>query len=164
MAMREHGMVFFKPRVQGRIVDVVDLLVRCHAMIQLNDISASSAKGVARVERFHELQGVHVRLDIGIGLLEFGPLTFPHFDDVVPFLEKICDFGVGLFVDILHGEVTETQMLFMVYGITLGTRARNTHEICTRYWSHNGNRPRCTWSRGSDTRQHSPRVADGDDG
>ena len=117
---------FVDPRVQRSVVDVVDLLVRCHAMIQFDGIGASSAKGVAEVERFHELQRVHVRLDVGIGLLEFGPLAFPHFDDVVPFLEKSSDFGLGLFVDILHDAVTETQMRFMAYGITVGTTVPET--------------------------------------
>ena len=57
----EHGMAsrvearFVDPRVQGSVVDVVDLLVRCHTMIQLDGIGASSAKGVVGVERCHEL-------------------------------------------------------------------------------------------------------------
>ena len=128
----EHGMAlgidarFVDPRVQGRVVDVVDLLVGGHAMIQLDGIGASSAKGVTRVERCHELQGVHVRLDIGLSLLELGPLAFPHFVHVVPFLAKGGDFGLGFFVDVLHGVVTETQTFFMAYRITLGTTVPET--------------------------------------
>ena len=95
-------------------------------MIQLDGIGASSAKGVTRVERCHELQGVHVRLDVGLSLLELGPLAFPHFVHVVPFLAKGGDFGLGLFVDVLHGTVVETQMFFMAYGITLGTTVPET--------------------------------------
>ena len=110
----EHGMAFgvdarfVDPRVQGRVVDVVDLLVRGHAMVQLDGIGTSSAKGITRVEQCHELQGVHVRLDVGVGLLELGPLTFPHFVHVVPFLAKGGHFGLGLFVDVLHGTVIES--------------------------------------------------------
>ena len=117
---------FFDRRVQGRVVNVVDLLVRGHAMIQLDGVGTSSAKGVTRVERFHELQGVHVPLDVRLGLLELEPLAFPHFKDAVPFSAKGGDFGLGLFVDVLHGTVTETQMLFMAYGITLGTTVPGT--------------------------------------
>ena len=61
-----------------------------------------------------------------MGLLELGPLAFPHFEDAVPFPTKGSDFGLGLFVDVLHCTVTETQMLFMAYGITLGTTAPET--------------------------------------
>ena len=72
------------PGVQGGVVDVVDLLTRCHVMVQLDGIGASSTEGVTGVERVHELQGIHVRLDVGRGLFEAGPLAFPHFNDVVP--------------------------------------------------------------------------------
>ena len=128
----EHGMTFgvdarfVDPRVQGRVVDVVDLLVGGHVMIQFDGVDAASAKGITRVERCHELQGVHVRLDVGVGLLELGPLAFPHFVHVVPFLAKGGHFGLGLFVDVLHGAVMETQMLFTAYGIALGTPVPET--------------------------------------
>ena len=95
-------------------------------MIQLDGVGASPAESVAGVERFHELQGVHVRLDDGTGLLEFRPLAFPHFDGVVPFLANGSHFGLGLFVDIHHGTVTETQMRFTAYGITVGTAVPET--------------------------------------
>ena len=72
------------PGVQGGVIDVVDLLTWCHAMVQLGGIAASSTKGVTGVERVHELQGIHVRLDVGRGLFEASPLAFPHFNDVVP--------------------------------------------------------------------------------
>ena len=117
---------FVDPRVQGRVVDVVDLLIGGHVMIQLDGIGATSAKGVTRVERWYELQGVHVRLDVGVGLLELGPLAFPHFAHHVPFLAKGDHFGLGLFVDVLHGAVMETQMFFIAYGITLGTPVPET--------------------------------------
>ena len=128
----EHGMAFgvdarfVDPRVQGRVVNVVDLLVGGHAMIQLDGVGASPAKGVTRVERCHELQGVHVRLNVRLGFLELGPLAFPHFANVVPFPAKGGNFGLVLFVDVLHGTVTETQMFFMTYGITLGTAVPET--------------------------------------
>ena len=128
----EQGMTFgvyarfVDPRVQGRVVDVVDLLVGGHVMIQFDGIGAASAKGVTRVERCHERQGVHVRLDVGVGLLEMGPVAFPHFAHHVPFLAKGGHFGLGLFVDVMHGAVMETQMFFMAHGITLGTPVPET--------------------------------------
>ena len=72
------------PGVQGRVIDVVDLLARCLVVVELDGIGASSAKGVTRIEGFHEMQGVRVRLDVGRGLFEAGPLTFPHFNHIVP--------------------------------------------------------------------------------
>ena len=57
----EHGMTssvdarFVDPQVQGIVVNAVDLLVRCHAMVQLDGIGASCAKGVAWVEWFQKL-------------------------------------------------------------------------------------------------------------
>ena len=128
----EQGMAFgvdarfVDPGVQGRVIDVVDLLVGGHVMIQFDGIGAASAKCITRVERWHELQGVHVRLDVRVGLFELGPLAFPHFDHVVPFLAKGGHFGLGLLVDVLHGAVEETQMFFKAYGITLGTTVPET--------------------------------------
>ena len=128
----EHGMAFgvdarfVDPGVQGRVVDVVDLLVGGHMMIQLDGIGATSAKGVPWVERWYELQGVHVRLDVRLGFLELGPLAFPHFDHIVPFLAKGGHFGLGLLVDVLHGAVEEPQMFFIAYGITGGTTMPET--------------------------------------
>ena len=46
--------------------------------------------------------------------------------NVVPFPAKGGNFGLGLFVDVLHGTVVETQMLFITYGITLGTTVPET--------------------------------------
>ena len=72
------------PGVQGGVIDVVDLLTRCHVMVELDGIGTSSTEGVTGVERVHKLQRIHVRLDVGRGLFEAGPLAFPHFDNVVP--------------------------------------------------------------------------------
>ena len=90
-------------------------------MVQLDGIGASSTEGVTRVERVHELQGIHVRLDVGRGLFEAGPLAFPHFIDVVPLHVKQFHFLLGLLINIVHGTITETQMFFVTGGITLGT-------------------------------------------
>ena len=38
------------PGVQGGVIDVMDLLVWCHVMIQFDGIGVSPAKGVTRVE------------------------------------------------------------------------------------------------------------------
>jgi len=58
----ELGMTFgvdarlVDPGVKGGVIDVVDLLALCHVMVEFDGISASPAKGVARVEGFHDLQ------------------------------------------------------------------------------------------------------------
>ena len=156
---------FVDPRVQGRVVNVVDLLVGGHAMIQLDGIGASSAKGVTRVERFHELQGFHIRLDVWLGFLELGPMSFPYFENSAPFPAKGGDFGLGLFVDVSHATVTETQVLFIAYGITLGTTVLETplkfvHSaglVMETVHSERG-------PGGRDTRQHCLRAADDDGG
>ena len=108
------------PEVQGGVIDVVDLLTRCHAMVQLDVIGASSTEGITQVERVHELQGIHVHLDVGRGLFEAGPLAFPHFNDVVPSHVKQFHFLLGLLINIVHGTITETQMFFVMFRITLG--------------------------------------------
>ena len=117
---------FVDPRVQGRVVDVVDLLIGGHTMMQFDGIGASSAKGVPRVERWDEVEGVHVRLDVGVGLLEPVPLAFPHFDDLVPFLTREGHFGLGLFVDVSHGALVEAQMFFPASGIAGGAAMPET--------------------------------------
>ena len=109
---------FVDPRVQRGVIDVVDLLVGGHTMMQLDGIGTTSAKGVPWVERWGEAEGVHVGLDVRVGLEEPVPLAFPHFDDLVPFLAKEGHFGLGLFVDVLYGAVEETQMSFLAFGIT----------------------------------------------
>ena len=75
---------FVHPRVQGGVVNVMDLLTRGHAMVQFDGISTTPAEGVTRVERLDELQGIHVRLDIVVGFFEAGPFLFPRFHDIVP--------------------------------------------------------------------------------
>ena len=56
----ELGMAFgvdarlVDPGVQGGVIDVMDLMTRCHVMVQLGGIGASSTKGVTRVEGFHK--------------------------------------------------------------------------------------------------------------
>ena len=46
---------FVDPGVQGGVIDVADLLARCHVIVKLDGIGASSTEGVTGVERFHEL-------------------------------------------------------------------------------------------------------------
>ena len=75
---------FVDPRVQGGVVDVMDLLTRGHAMVQFDDIGTTPAEGVTWVERVDELEGIHVRFDVGRGFFEASPLASPHFHHVVP--------------------------------------------------------------------------------
>jgi len=42
------------PRVQGGVVDVMDLLTQGHAMVQFDGIGTTPTEGVTRVERFYE--------------------------------------------------------------------------------------------------------------
>ena len=95
-------------------------------MVELGCIGASSAKGVTRVEGFQEWQGVHVFLDVGRGLLEAGPLAFPHFRDAAPLAAKTGHFCLGLFVNRMHGTVAKVQMFFVTYGIALGAAVPKT--------------------------------------
>jgi len=78
------------------------------------------------VEGFHELQGGHECLDVGRGLLEAGPLTFPHFGDIVPLGTKTGHFVLGLLVNRMHGTLAKAQMFFVTYGITLGAAMPET--------------------------------------
>ena len=104
------------PGVQGGVIDVVDLLTRCHVMIELGCIGASSAKCVTRFEGFHELQGVDVRLDVRTGLLEVGPLAFPHLSDVVPLGAKTGHFVLGFLVNPMHGTLAKAEMFLSRVG------------------------------------------------
>ena len=75
---------FVDPRVQGGVVDVMDLLTRGHAMVQFDGIGSTPAEGVTWVERLDELQGIHVRLDVRRRFFEVVPFASPHFHHVVP--------------------------------------------------------------------------------
>ena len=71
------------PRVQGGVVDVMDLLTRGHAMVQFDGIGTTPTEGVTRVERLDEFKAIHERLDVR-GFFEASPIAFPHFHHVVP--------------------------------------------------------------------------------
>ena len=75
---------FVDPRVQGGVVDVVDLLTGGHAMVQFDGIGATPAEGVTRLEMVDELQGLHERLDFRRGFFEAFPFASPHFHHAVP--------------------------------------------------------------------------------
>ena len=75
---------FVDPRVQGGIVDVMDLLTRGHAMVQFDGIRATSTEGVTGVERLREFKAIHKRLDVRRRFFEAPPFASPHFHDVVP--------------------------------------------------------------------------------
>ena len=94
------------PRVQGGVVDVMDLLIGGHTMVQFDGIGTTSAEGVTWLKRVDELQGIHKRLDLGGGFFETFPVAFPHFHHVVPLRLKRLEFLLGLFVHILHGPIT----------------------------------------------------------
>ena len=83
MSFRVHTG-FVHQRVQGGVVDVMDLLTRGHTMVQFDGIGTTPTEGVTRVDRLDELQGIHVRLDVGRGFFETFPFAFPHFHHVVP--------------------------------------------------------------------------------
>ena len=72
-----------EPRVQGGVVDVMDLLTRGHMMVQFDGIGTTPTEGVKRVERFPECKTVHERLDGRRGCFEVVPVAFPRFHDIV---------------------------------------------------------------------------------
>ena len=75
---------FVDPWVQGGHIDVMDLLTGGDMMVQLDSIGTTSTESVAWIQWFCEDQVSHKRTDVGGGVLETGPITFPHFDDIVP--------------------------------------------------------------------------------
>ena len=117
---------FVDPGIQGGVIHVVDLLTRSHVMVKLDGIGTSTTGGVTGVERFHELQGGHERLDVLTGLLEAVPLTFPHFNDVAALGAKTGHFVLGPLVNSMHGTLAKAEMFFVTYEITLGTPVPET--------------------------------------
>jgi len=117
---------FVDLRVQGGVVDVMDLLTRGHTIVQFDGIGTTPTEGVTRVERLDELKGIHERLDVGRAFFEASPVAFPHFHHVVPLGLKLFGFLLGLLVHIPHGPITETQMFFVTVGIMAGTPVAET--------------------------------------
>jgi len=117
---------FVDPRVQGGVVDVMDLLIGGHTMVQFDGIGTTSTEGVTRVERVDEGKVIHKRLDVRRGFFEAFPVASPHFHDVVPLVFKVLEFLLGLFVHILHGPITVAHMFFVPVGITAGTPMEET--------------------------------------
>jgi len=69
--MREEVRMTFRvdarlvdPRVQGGVVNVMDLLTWGDMMVQFDGIGTTSAEGVTRVERVDEGKVIHERLDV----------------------------------------------------------------------------------------------------
>ena len=114
------------PRVQGGVVNVLDLLTWGHTMIQFDSIGTTSTESVTWVEKVDEFKAIHERLEVRRGFFEAFPVTPPHFDDVVPSVFKIFDFLLGCVVHILHGPITVTYMFFVTVGITAGTPVDET--------------------------------------
>jgi len=79
---------FVHPRVQGGVVDVMDLLTGGDMMVQFDGIGTTSTEGITWVERVNELKVSHKRLDIRGGFFETFPFAFPHFHHVVPLPSK----------------------------------------------------------------------------
>ena len=104
----------------------MDLLTRRHAMVQFNGIGTTPAEGVTGVERFCKVKGPQVRSDVRGGVFETVPFTFPHFYYVVPQGLKQSDPLLGSLVDILHGPITMTYMVFVTIGITVRTPVPET--------------------------------------
>ena len=75
---------FVHPRVQGGVVDVMDLLTRGHAMVQFDGIGTTPTESFTQVERLDELQRIHVRLAVGRGFFEASPFASAHFHHVGP--------------------------------------------------------------------------------
>ena len=97
---------FVQPRVQGGDIDVMDLLIRGHTMIEFDGIGTTSTEGITRLERVDEGKVIHERLDLGGGFFEAFPVASPHFHNVVPLVFKVFDFLLGGLVHILLGPIT----------------------------------------------------------
>ena len=113
------------PRVQGGVVDVMDLLSRGQTMVQFDGIGTTPT-GVTWVERVDEFKAMHERLDVRRGFFEASPVAFPHFHHVVPSVLKLFDFVLGCLVDIMPGPITVTHMFFVMVGIMAGTPVDET--------------------------------------
>ena len=96
------------PGVQGGHINVMYLLIGCHVMVQFDGIGTTPAESVAGIQRFCQLKGPQVRTDVQGGVFETGPITFPHFHDMVSELSKLLDPLLGGLVDILHGSIIVT--------------------------------------------------------
>ena len=114
------------PRVQGGVVNVMDLLTWGEMMVQFDGIGTTSTEGVTRVERVDEFKVIHERLDVQRGFFEASPVTSPHFHDIVPQRLKQMDSLLGFLVHILHGPITVAQMFFVTVGITAGAPVDET--------------------------------------
>ena len=74
---------FVYPGVQRSVVDVMNLLGGCDVVIQLDSIGAATTESVTWVEGVAEFELCDISLDVVSTLFQTGPLTFPHFNNVV---------------------------------------------------------------------------------
>ena len=121
----ELGMTFgvdarlVDPGVQGGVIDVVDLLTRSHVMVELGALvrpPQKASRGLRGSTNSRE----------ATGLLEAGPLAFPHFNDVVALGAKTGHFVLGPLVNVMHGTFQWRRCFFVTYRITLGTSVPET--------------------------------------
>jgi len=117
---------FVDPRVQGGVVDVMDLLTWGDMVVQFDGIGTTSAEGVTWVERVRGFKIIHERLDVRRGFFETFPVAFPHFHNVVPQRLKQSDALLGCLVHILHGPIIVAHMFFVTVGITAGISVGET--------------------------------------
>jgi len=117
---------FVDPRVQGGVVDVMDLLTWGDMMVQFDGIGTTPTEGVTWVERVRGFQAIHKHLEVRRGCFEALPVAFPHFHHVVPSGFKGVNFVPGCLVHILHGPIIVAHMFFMTVGITAGTPVGET--------------------------------------
>ena len=69
------------PGVQGGHINVMYLLIGCHAMVQFHGIGTTPAESVTGIQGFCEVKGPQESSDVQGGVFETGPITFPHFHD-----------------------------------------------------------------------------------
>ena len=119
-----HGRerVFIGPRVNGGEIKVMDLFTVDDHTMEFDGISASSEKGVSRLEPGHEPKGVHEGTHGVVVFLRFFPLALPHDVDSVVVHGAQCVFSAsGGFVDITHGLVVHLVTGFVTVQKTTGT-------------------------------------------
>ena len=98
------------PGVQGRDVDVLDLLTRDHVshVMQFDSVRASTEEGVSGLKWIDEFQGVEELTEIWVGFHVLIPVTLPHEFDVTATLSQGLLFHERGFVDFLEGAVRVT--------------------------------------------------------
>ena len=96
------------PGVQGRDVDVLDLLSRLNRVMKFDGIGASTKEGVSGFKRFNDFKRVEELLKVRIGFNLSIPVALPlDLEMIGLLLEKFVFLQCG-FVDLRQGTIRVT--------------------------------------------------------